>query len=121
VYGEIAFAKWEQLKQEIDVELVPVGMLRGRTVRNAVLLVDEAQSLTPPQVKCVLTRLGPNSKVVLSGDTEQSERYTPKQSPLLEAVRRLDDLRPAVTTIRFARGRRDQLRDPLVSDVLDRL
>lgn len=118
VFGQIATGKWETLLSELDVELVPVGMLRGRTVRNGVLLIDEAQGLSKAQIKTALTRVGYGGRIVLCGDPEQSEFYSPRQSPLLDAAKKLEHL-DTVSVIRFEPS--DQVRDPLVAEILKSL
>jgi phosphate starvation-inducible PhoH-like protein len=117
-FGDLSNASWDALTKKVEIETVPVGMLRGRTIRNGVLIVDESQQLSPDQIKCIATRLGRNSKIVFCGDPAQSDVYTVRSSPLLEAAKKLDDL-DTVATVRFTKN--DQLRDQLVSDILDRL
>lgn len=118
VFGDMTFAKWDKLEAALEVELVPVGMLRGRTVKHSVLLIDEAQDLTYGQLKCACTRLGRGGKIVFCGDPCQSSLYKPAKCPLVEVVRRLDGL-AGVSTVRFTQA--DQVRDPLVREMLERL
>ena len=56
------------------IEISPLAYMRGRTFKNAWVILDEAQNATPSQFKMLLTRIGDNSKIVLVGDTEQSDR-----------------------------------------------
>lgn len=100
------------------LETVPIGMLRGRTVRDAVLVIDEAQNCSYPQLKCALTRIGEYGRIILNGDADQSDRYRPEESPLMDICRRLSNL-DTVSVIRFTHS--DQQRDPLVNDILERL
>jgi phosphate starvation-inducible PhoH-like protein len=118
VYGEISFSKFEKLQSLIDLQMTPVEMLRGRTIRNGVLIIDEAQDLSPNEIKCALTRIGKNSKIIFCGDPDQSSLYTRKNSPLLNAATRLDDL-DVVSTVKFTEA--DQCRDQLINDILKRL
>ena len=67
--GDLTYASLE----DFDTELVAVGMLRGRTIKNAILIVDEAQNLTYNQLKCIVTRMGKNAKIILCGDPRQSD------------------------------------------------
>lgn len=113
VLGEMTDAKWGNLSASIDT--VPVGMLRGRTVRDATLIVDEAQNLTYSQLKCALTRVGENGRVVLCGDPDQSDRYDYRDSPLLDVAERLED----ADFCRVVRFREDQIvRDPVITEIL---
>ena len=74
-FGDVVGPSWPTLLRILGerIEPVAVGMIRGRTVRDAVMLVDEAQNLTLKQLKCLGTRPGPNGKVILSGDESQSD------------------------------------------------
>jgi phosphate starvation-inducible protein PhoH and related proteins len=63
----------KMIKNEV-VEIAPLGMMRGRTLKNAIILVDEGQNATPSQIKMCLTRIGENSKIVMSGDLHQHDR-----------------------------------------------
>lgn len=114
-FGDLSNDTFDNLLKKIDIEAVAVGMLRGRTIKNGFLICDEMQNATAPQIKCVLTRLGKNSKIILCGDTDQSDLYTSKKSPLLDAARKLADLEP-VSIIYFSD--KDQLRDKLITDIL---
>lgn len=99
------------------IEFVPAGMLRGRTVRDAVLIVDEAQNLTRAQVVCAATRVGRRGKVVLCGDPSQSD-LPAHPNPLADAARRVRRV-PGALTVQFTEA--DQLRDEFVSAVLKAL
>ena len=56
------------------VEIAPLAFMRGRTFKNAWIIADEMQNATPSQMKMLLTRLGENSKMVVTGDTRQADR-----------------------------------------------
>jgi phosphate starvation-inducible PhoH-like protein len=118
-FGDLSNNPLEELSKKIAIEAVAVGMLRGRTIKNGFLICDEMQNATPQQIKLVLTRLGKNSKIVLCGDVDQSDLYTSKKSPLLDAAKKLADLSPTVSVVYFSD--KDQLRDPLITDILTRL
>ena len=64
----------ENMLAEQIIEISPLAYMRGRTFKNAWVILDEAQNATPSQCKMLLTRIGDNSKIVLVGDTEQSDR-----------------------------------------------
>lgn len=117
VLGQITFTRWEELQQSVDVESVPLGMLRGRTIRDGVLICDEMQNSSYAQIKCVLTRIGFGSKIVLCGDTDQSDLFNADESPLMDVANRLEHL-DTVSVVYFD-PKIDQVRDPLVSDILD--
>lgn len=120
VLGEMS---WSSLDQFIDgeggraVEVLPVGMVRGRTVKDAVLIADEAQNLTAAQIKLLCTRVGRNGKVVLCGDPSQSDiRIRP--NPLAVAASKLAMV-DGVELCKFTLT--DQVRDPFVTAVLTAL
>lgn len=71
------------------VEVSPLAFMRGRTLNDAVVIVDEAQNTTRGQMKMILTRLGQRSKMVITGDTTQIDLPDPKESGLIDAIRRL--------------------------------
>lgn len=67
----------------------PIGFLRGKTIDNSIILIEEAQNLTPRQMKTILTRIGENSKMIISGDMDQSDRYKNyKDSGLYDSIKR---------------------------------
>ncbi|USO00410.1 MAG: PhoH family protein [Phycisphaeraceae bacterium] len=71
------------------IEISPLAFMRGRTLNNAVILLDEAQNTTRGQMKMFLTRMGHGSRVIITGDTTQIDLPDPTQSGLIDAVRRL--------------------------------
>jgi phosphate starvation-inducible PhoH-like protein len=117
VLTQISFNKFDELSKEVDLEMVPIGMMRGRTILNGTLIVDEAQNASYEQLKCVLTRIGRNSKIVICGDPDQSDKYDYKNCPLNIIADRLTDL-DTVSVVDFD-GVEDQLRDPIISNILD--
>ncbi|MFM6943688.1 MAG: PhoH family protein [Bacteroidota bacterium] len=80
------------------VEPRALGFMRGASFENAIILVDEAQNLTKAEFKMLLTRIGKNCKVILSGDPDQTD--IGQDSGLLDAVRRLEGL-PGIEVVRF--------------------
>ena len=121
VYGSLATDKWDALCRRMAerLELVPIGMLRSRTIRNGILICDEVQNCTYKQLKSIVTRCGENGRVILCGDPEQSDRFDPSDSPLYELRDKLSDL-DTVVTVEFD-GKHDQMRSPLVTALLERL
>jgi phosphate starvation-inducible protein PhoH and related proteins len=86
----------EKLKYMIEnrvIEIAPLAYMRGRTLNNAFILLDEAQNTTPMQMKMFLTRMGPNSKVIITGDKTQVDLPTKQKSGLVEAIRILKDVK----------------------------
>ncbi|KAA0217328.1 MAG: PhoH family protein [Leptolyngbya sp. PLA3] len=71
------------------IEIVPLAFMRGRTLNNAVIILDEAQNTTRGQMKMFLTRMGHGSKMIVTGDSTQIDLPDPAQSGLIDAARRL--------------------------------
>lgn len=63
----------QMIQQEV-VEIAPIAFMRGRTFKNAIVIVDEAQNCTPEQMKMIMTRIGEGSRMIITGDTEQYDR-----------------------------------------------
>ncbi|MEM6841139.1 MAG: PhoH family protein [Bacteroidota bacterium] len=68
------------------IEIAPLAYMRGRTLQNAFILLDEAQNTTPMQIKMFLTRMGPNSKVIITGDRSQVDLPRKQKSGLIDAL-----------------------------------
>ena len=102
------------LMAEGAIEIAPVGFMRGRTLNNAFVVIDEAQNCTYGQIKMLLTRLGWHSTMVVTGDPDQSDLLD-GLSGLAEIARRLDPI-PDVAVVRL--GDRDIVRHPLVAGML---
>ena len=75
------------------IEIAPLAYMRGRTLNNAFILLDEAQNTTPSQIKMFLTRMGPDSKVIITGDMTQVDLPRHQQSGLTEAYHILKDIK----------------------------
>ncbi|MBN2424685.1 MAG: PhoH family protein [Calditrichaceae bacterium] len=107
------------LKKYIDqgiIEILPLAYMRGRTLNNAFVILDEAQNTTFTQMKMFLTRLGINSKAVITGDITQIDLPTSKDSGLIASVRILEN----ITGISFVRMKKDDVvRHQLVKDIID--
>ena len=100
------------------IEVAPVGTMRGRTFKNAFVIIDEAQNLKEEELKMVLTRLGPGSKIVITGDPDQVDLEPKSQSALMHFVKALDGVEGvAVHTY----GAEDVMRHPTVKRIIDRL
>lgn len=108
----------KRLKQHIDtgeIEIAPVGYMRGRTLNNAFVVIDEAQNCTYGQIKMIVSRLGWNSTMVITGD--------PDQSDLLEGISGLRDMARKLETVEGISVQRlmetDIVRHPLVAKMLE--
>ncbi|MGL4344693.1 MAG: PhoH family protein [Cellulosilyticaceae bacterium] len=98
------------------IEVAPLAYMRGRTLNNAFIVLDEAQNTTPQQMKMFLTRLGFNCKAVVTGDLTQVDLPTDKKSGLKEAMKVL----PNIDNIVFSYlTREDVVRHPLVQKIVD--
>jgi phosphate starvation-inducible PhoH-like protein len=95
-----------------DIDPKPIGFMRGMSFDNAVILVDEAQNLTKTELKMLLSRIGKNCKVILSGDPKQCDII---DSGLEDAVSRLSRL-PGVELVRFEDD--DIVRSPMCKQVI---
>lgn len=117
-FSSFSNSKWEDLEKLLEerIEMVPLGFMRGRTVRQSILVADELQNASESQLKCLLTRIGQGGKLVLCGDSDQSDRFTSKGSPLLKVANRIGGI-TGVECIYFDPA--DQLRDQIVTDILD--
>jgi phosphate starvation-inducible PhoH-like protein len=101
----------EQLQEKGVIEVAPLAYMRGRTLADAFVILDEAQNTTPAQMRMTLTRLGENSRMVVTGDITQIDLPSGQPSGLVEAARVLEGVE-GVAICRF--GERDIVRHPLV-------
>lgn len=99
-----------------QVEIAPLAFMRGRTLSNAFVILDEAQNTTPAQMKMFLTRLGEGSRMVITGDPTQTDLPAAAGSGLADAVDRLAGL-PGIGIVRFDRS--DIVRHPLVTQIIE--
>ena len=81
----------EMMEQNI-IQIAPLAFMRGRTLNDAVVILDEAQNTTPAQIKMFLTRMGMNTKMIVTGDLTQIDLPRPQKSGLIEALRILQDI-----------------------------
>jgi phosphate starvation-inducible PhoH-like protein len=103
-----------QLVAEGAIEIAPVAYMRGRTLNNAFIVIDEAQNCTYGQIKMLLTRLGWHSTMVITGDPDQSDLLE-GLSGFADIAERLERL-PEIAVIRLTDG--DIVRHPLVAGML---
>jgi phosphate starvation-inducible PhoH-like protein len=109
------FEKISKLMEKTQIEVAPLAYMRGRTLNNAFIILDEAQNTTVSQMKMFLTRMGNNSRMVISGDDTQIDLEKPKHSGLLQAMRILRDI-DGISFIRFAKE--DISRHPIVEKIV---
>ncbi len=106
--------KVRQYLEDGTIEIAPIGFMRGRTLNNAFVVIDEAQNCTYGQIKMILSRLGWHSTMVVTGDPEQSDLLD-GMSGLADISRRLDAI-PNIAVCRLTET--DIVRHPLVADML---
>jgi phosphate starvation-inducible protein PhoH and related proteins len=98
------------------IEIAPLAYMRGRTLDNAFILLDEAQNTTPMQLKMFLTRMGPSSKIIITGDKSQVDLPKNQKSGLEDAAKKLNKIKG----IKFIElDGKDVVRHPLVVEILD--
>jgi phosphate starvation-inducible PhoH-like protein len=97
------------------IEVAPLAYMRGRTLNDSFVVLDEAQNTTPEQMKMFLTRFGAGSRVVVTGDATQTDLPMGKQSGLLQAMDVLKDI-PEIAIIKL--GQSDVVRHDLVQTVV---
>ncbi len=97
------------------IEVAPLAYMRGRTLDDSFIILDEAQNTTPEQMKMFLTRLGFNSKMVITGDITQIDLADNKRSGLVEASRVLRNIE-SIEQIKFSE--KDVVRHKLVQDIV---
>lgn len=98
------------------IQIAPLAFMRGRTLSDAVIILDEAQNTTPQQIKMFLTRLGFNSKMIVTGDMTQIDLPASQQSGLIHAMRVLKNVK-GISFIEF--NKKDIIRHKLVSRIVE--
>jgi phosphate starvation-inducible protein PhoH and related proteins len=86
LYDMLEADRVEKLLEKNVIEVAPIAFMRGRTLNDSFIILDEAQNSTPEQIKMVLTRLGFNSKMVINGDITQIDLPNARRSGLIEAT-----------------------------------
>ncbi|MGN0571737.1 MAG: PhoH family protein [Candidatus Fimenecus sp.] len=110
--GAEAFQRYQERG---SIEVAPLAYMRGRTLDDSFIILDEAQNTTKEQMKMFLTRLGFNSKMVVTGDITQIDLPDGKKSGLLQAMKILKDI-PDISICRFTE--KDVVRHKLVQDII---
>ena len=110
------FEKAARLMDRGVIEVAPLAFMRGRTLNDSFVILDEAQNTTIEQMKMFLTRLGFDSRAVITGDTTQIDLPTDKRSGLVEAI----DILQGIDGIGFMQfTKEDVVRHPLVQSIID--
>jgi phosphate starvation-inducible PhoH-like protein len=112
----IPFEKLNYYMEREIIEIAPLAYMRGRTLNNAFILLDEAQNTTPMQMKMFLTRMGPESKMIVTGDVSQIDLPPNQRSGLKEAVRILWKVK-AIGFVELSE--KDVVRHRLVRDIIE--
>jgi phosphate starvation-inducible PhoH-like protein len=109
----------EQVERRIasgEIEIAPIAFMRGRTLSDAFIILDEAQNTTPQQMKMFLTRFGMRSRMVICGDPNQTDLPRGVESGLNDAVQKLEGI-PRLGMVRFSAA--DVVRHPLVGRIVE--
>ena len=107
----------EKLVEKGVIEIAPLAYMRGRTLDHAIVILDEAQNTTSNQMKMFITRLGFDSKMIITGDMSQVDLQKNETSGLFEATHLLKNIK-GIDQIKF--GKYDVMRHPLVSKIIER-
>jgi len=108
-----------KLKEYIEnniIQIAPLAFMRGRTLNDAVIILDEAQNTTKPQIKMFLTRLGLNGKMIVTGDITQIDLPHTQQSGLIHAMHVLNGIK-GIATVEF--NKKDIVRHKLVQQIVE--
>jgi phosphate starvation-inducible PhoH-like protein len=116
LYDLMGFDKTGKQFERSAIEIAPLAFMRGRTLNQSFIILDEAQNTTPEQMKMFLTRIGFGSKAVVTGDVTQIDLAKHKKSGLVEAQQVLEKVRGIAFT-HF--GAEDVVRHPLVQRIVN--
>lgn len=108
--------KLKEYMESDTIQIAPLAFMRGRTLNDAVIILDEAQNTTKHQMKMFLTRLGMNSRMIITGDVTQIDLPRTVQSGLLQSLRILKGV-DGIGMIEY--GKKDIVRHPLVQRIVD--
>lgn len=115
LFDMLGAENFQRYQERGNIEVAPLAYMRGRTLDDSFIILDEAQNTTPEQMKMFLTRLGFNSKMVITGDVTQIDLPDGKRSGLIEATKILKNV-DDIKTIRF--NEKDVVRHRLVQDIV---
>lgn len=112
----IPHSKLEEYMENGVIQIAPLAFMRGRTLSDAVVILDEAQNTTPAQLKMFITRMGRNAKFIVTGDITQIDLPPSQHSGLIEALRILHDVR-GISFIHM--NKKDIVRHKLVTRIIE--
>ena len=115
LFDMLGAANFQKHQERGDIEVAPLAYMRGRTLDDSFIILDEAQNTTTEQMKMFLTRLGFNSKMVVTGDITQIDLPDGKRSGLKEAIKVLKNIED-IGVVRF--NEKDVVRHRLVQDII---
>lgn len=115
LYEMLGAENFARLQERGTIEVAPLAYMRGRTLDDSFIILDEAQNTSPEQMKMFLTRLGFNSKMVITGDVTQIDLPDPRKSGLVEAVKVLKNVKD-IGINHF--NEKDVVRHKLVQDIV---
>ena len=102
--------------QSNEIEIAPLAFMRGRTLNNSFVILDEAQNATHNQIKMFLTRCGKNSRMVVTGDPSQTDLVRRSESGLVRSIEILSEI-DGISVINF--GRKDIVRDEMITKIIN--
>lgn len=108
--------KLQEMLQQNIIQIAPLAFMRGRTLNDAVVILDEAQNTTPAQIKMFLTRMGTNTKMIITGDFTQIDLPPHTKSGLIDALQTLKDVE-GISFIEMSK--KDIVRHKLVTRIVD--
>jgi phosphate starvation-inducible PhoH-like protein len=114
-YAMLGPDRFRLYRDEETIEIAPLAYMRGRTLENAFIILDEGQNATPEQTKMLLTRMGQGSRLVVNGDITQIDLASKKMSGLVQLPVILKGI-PGIQVIHFTQD--DVVRHPLVKEIL---
>lgn len=112
-FGDAGIKTFDSMVAAEKVQRIPVALMRGHTIEDGVLIVDEAQNLTPHQMLMILTRIGKTGKIIVSGDTAQNDTRDTING--LDYILRLAEKLPYIQTIEMT----ENMRDPIVNEIIE--
>jgi len=115
LHDMLGIETYQKYMERGNIEIAPLAYMRGRTLDDAFILLDEAQNTTPEQMKMFLTRIGTGSKAIVTGDITQIDLPTGKMSGLKEAIRVLKNIE-GISFCNFTD--KDVVRHPLVQKIV---
>ena len=115
LFDMLGAEQFQRYQERGNIEVAPLAYMRGRTLDDSFIILDEAQNTTPEQMKMFLTRLGFGSKIVVTGDITQIDLPDGKRSGLVDVIKILKHVED-IETIRFTE--KDVVRHRLVQDII---